>query len=298
LKPFPKTTSQFLNKTLFSPVNKQPISSKEEITINSPLNKNEENQINRLPIIYYDLEPDKTPEEWLLYCASLENSPHGFSPVFCDNKYEWKLVKVIGFNPEKMKFSVEFEENKLKKHVSRLALRFNCESAVLFNKRIELAKKLRNDAEEEIRFSEYVSQINEELVSPMNEKVNLPNRFFKNLKFFQFFLKEKFRLIEKLALNKEIIKTQPITTHLLKILMEEIEIQFILSGKKFLVLIEMENNQAKEKFSSLKIRIRNFPKNSQKAQGCEFRNFAYKFSLRKVNSFEKIQTIFFINTKS
>ena len=118
------------------------MSPKEEVALNSPLNKIEEKQINRLPILYFDLEIDKTPEEWLFYCSSLENSTHGFSPLFCDNNYEWKPVKVFGFNPETMKFSVEFEENKLKKQVSRLALRFNCENAVLFQKRIELAKKI------------------------------------------------------------------------------------------------------------------------------------------------------------
>jgi len=89
-------------------------------------------------------------------------------------------------------------------------------------------------------------------------------------------------LLEKLAINKETMKTRPIATHLLKILMDEIEEQFILSGKKFLVLCEMENKINIEKFHTLKIELRNLRTYERKSQGCEFRNFAYKFALKKV----------------
>ena len=97
--------------------------------------------------------------------------------------------------------------------------------------------------------------------------------------------------MERLAINKETVKTRPVATHLLKILMDEIEEQYLLAGKKFLVLKEMEDKDNIEKFRNLKIEIRNLLKNERRSQGCEFKNFSFKFSLKKV-SFTKNSNIF------
>ena len=126
----------------------------------------------RLPLHYYDLEPDKSPEEWLLYCELLKKEDfHGFSPIFLGNKYEWKKVKVVEFLKNDQKYVVEFIENNVKKSVSRLALRFKCEDMKKFERRNEIARKLRQEAEEEMRFEEYVRKMPEEFVRNLEEKV-------------------------------------------------------------------------------------------------------------------------------
>ena len=71
-------------------------------------------------------------------------------------------------------------------------------------------------------------------------------------------------------------------THLLKILIDEIEDQYVLSGKKFLVLYEMEKTRNIQKFTDLRVKLRYLPKSHIKSQGCDFRNFSYKFCLKKV----------------
>jgi len=121
---------------------------------------------------FFDLEPDQSPEEWLKYCSEFEDkSPHGYSPMFKDNKYSWRPVKVLGYSNETKRYQVEFQETGIKKAVSRLALRFFCEDPFLFQKRIEKAKLLKRKADEETRFSDYVIRTNDLLLSPMDEKV-------------------------------------------------------------------------------------------------------------------------------
>lgn len=78
---------------------------------------------------------------------------------FLKNRYEWVPVMVEGYNEATKKYKVIVEGSDVSKNVGRLALLFNDDDPVEFKHRIEHSKKLREVADQEMRFLLFIENM-------------------------------------------------------------------------------------------------------------------------------------------
>lgn len=93
-------------------------------------------------------------------------------------------------------------------------------------------------------------------------------------------VKTKFRIVEKLSLNKE-SSNNFLLSHFLKILIDEANETFIKSGKIFMCYEEMKKEENRAKFEELQIKIRE-RKTFYPEFGCILKSPVFKFYSKQV----------------
>lgn len=116
----------------------------------------------------YDCWEDKDWQEWLRLCRENTKDYDGISPVFENNDYVWRQVKVLDYDEEKMKYKVIFLHSDQIKYVSRLSLLFFNENRAEFEYRKYLCEKRRSNVDEFLLFTRYIDNIPDELVSKLS----------------------------------------------------------------------------------------------------------------------------------
>lgn len=116
----------------------------------------------------YDCWEDKDWQEWLRLCKENTKDYDGVSPVFENNDYVWRQVKVLDYDEEQMKYKVIFLHSDQIKYVSRLSLLFFNENRAEFEYRKYLCEKRRSNVDEFLLFTRYIDNIPDSLVSKLN----------------------------------------------------------------------------------------------------------------------------------
>jgi len=116
----------------------------------------------------YDCWEDKDWKEWLQLCRENTKDYDGISPMFENNDYVLRQVKVLDYDEEKMKYKVIFLHSDQIKYVSRLSLLFFNENRAEFEYRKFLCEKRRSNVDEFLLFTRYIDNIPDELVSKLN----------------------------------------------------------------------------------------------------------------------------------
>ena len=92
--------------------------------------------------------------------------PHAKCPLFDRNKqYTWSNVEVCEYDPITAKFKVRVMTTQVEKWVGRLSLLFLSEDQVKFQERVELSKQRQKNADDEIRFLNYVNKQTDRVAS-------------------------------------------------------------------------------------------------------------------------------------
>ena len=154
--------------------------------------------------------------------------PQAKSLGYFGGVYGWHDVEVISYDHNR--FLVKLVKTQEVKHVIRLSLIFNFEDQQLFFNRLNLAKNLMNNAADDLRFVQYINQINDTEISKMSATAK--ENILSKVKF-----DEKFK-----QYNSDLI--------------DEVLNNYSLNLKKSIVLKQMQSSQNFNKFHLLRISIR------------------------------------------
>lgn len=191
----------------------------------------------------YDCWEDKTYQELLDICKDNTKDYDGVSPVFENNDYVWRQVKVLSYDEEKEKYKVIFLHSDQIKYVSRLSLLFFNENRAEFEYRKYLCEKRRTTVDEYILFTRYLDNIPEEIVSRLNPLWE--RKIFYFLKFVTKRLAAKFNYIFS---NNNLSFVREIKT---------VRQDYLRQMKKCRIILEMSEEENEAKFEERSLRTRN-----------------------------------------
>ena len=119
-------------------------------------------------------DQDLTPEEWMAKIKEQNLDIDAQVPIYDESKnYTWTNVKVLEYNKTIDKYRVQMIKNGNEKLIGRLSLRFHIEDPIRFQQRVEIAKQRQKNADDELRFFQYVNSIDSKLSGEMLEKTKL-----------------------------------------------------------------------------------------------------------------------------
>ena len=193
----------------------------------------------------YDCWEDKSPFEWVELCKrNGEDEYDGISPIYGENGYEWRRVKVLDYDDIKCKYKIYFSTSDQEKFVSRLSLRFFCENQAEFEYRKFLCEMRRSIVTDFLLFTRYVDNVPLELISDLNERyehkiLSFVHHCTKNLsiKYNYLFNPRRDKLVRELTIVKQ---------------------DYIRQMKKCRLLIEMQEPDNKAAFNKRRLQIRSF----------------------------------------
>ena len=192
----------------------------------------------------YDCFQDNNWSVWLDICKTNNKDFDGLSPVFQNNEYIWRKVKVLDFDEVNLKFKIIFLHSDQIKFVSRLSLLFFDEDKSEFEYRKYLCEKRRTAVDEFLLFTRYIDNIPDNKVSKLSQSWERKIIFF--LKFSTKRLAYKFNRIfssENLSFVREI-----------KLIRQD----FLRQMKKCRILIEMQEEGNASKFEARSLKIQPF----------------------------------------
>jgi len=99
----------------------------------------------------YQNERDKTPQEWLA------SKSEASVPYFLEGKWRWRRCRVLAYDAQTAKFTVQFLPQGRVKDVKRLNLQFDREDKVLWEKRRQFAYEEREKTKSYLRFDHFVA---------------------------------------------------------------------------------------------------------------------------------------------
>ncbi|CAD8081115.1 unnamed protein product [Paramecium sonneborni] len=221
---------------------------------------------------YLTWDDPQTPQE-IIEQFKNDKSYHAKCPFYQGNGYLWTDVQILDYDEQQQKFIVKILKNDQIKAVTRLSLMLKTENEADFNQRLQQCRILQKQAEEELRFFKYVTNIPDQLVTtiPVQTKINIK---------------------KKLKLNK-----------LQNIDFEQIDFEYKLFMKKFLTLQRMNSSDYFTDFIQNRIKIRNMNDILQKHPKLknlkkDFQQVKYQISLSPIlnnkqilQTFVKMQTI-------
>lgn len=194
----------------------------------------------------YDCWEDKDWKEWLRICKENIKEFDGISPVFENNDYVWRQVKVLDYDEEKMKYKVIFLHSDQIKYVSRLSLLFFIENRSEFEYRKYLCEKRRSNVDEFLLFTRYLDNVPEEIVSKLNPYWE--KRILAFLRFTTRRLAQKYNFIFYNS-NPSFIREIKVTRQ-----------DYLRQMKKCRMLLEMQQEDNESKFEARSLKIRPFYK--------------------------------------
>jgi dynein heavy chain len=192
----------------------------------------------------YDCWEDTDPEEWIRLCNENTKEYDGISPLYENNEYVWKFVKVVEYDPSQMRYKIIFVHSDHPKFVSRLSLLFFCENKKEFDYRKFLCEQRRSSVDEYLLFTRYLDAVPLELISSFSPKWER-----KILNFLKFSTR---RLASKY--NYLFIPNRPNFDREITVVKQDYSRQM----KKMRMLMEMQEAENEEMFESRSLKIREF----------------------------------------
>lgn len=122
-----------------------------------------------VPLETFDSAEDfevHTPEEWLELCAATPGRPQACVLHYISREWSMLPCWVLSYDFSTKRYLVELEDAN-RKHVKRLALRFNAEDAANFARRVETCRAKKAHCELQQAFINYIESQDDALVSPM-----------------------------------------------------------------------------------------------------------------------------------
>ncbi|KAM3134228.1 hypothetical protein pb186bvf_013648 [Paramecium bursaria] len=219
-------------------------------------------------------DEDRQPEEWLAIVKAQDDQNklyHAKVPIYDKSgKYLWTGVQILGYDPETRKYKVRVVQTGVEKEVGRLSLLFEGEDPVKFEQRVELCKQRQKNADDEMRFLEYVNNQSNALASNLSNEMQQKIEEFSQFRPLPYLTKDDpsktapgFPQISNLNKEEkpqiqdpEIRRKQQQNLQNLKIdLVKQVQTEYILLMKKCAVVKDMEINKNDPKW--IKHRIRN-----------------------------------------
>jgi dynein heavy chain len=122
-----------------------------------------------VPLETFDSAEDfevRTPEEWLALCKATPGRPQACVLHFVS--HEWNMLPcwVHDYEAAAKRYLIELEDGS-RKHVKRLALRFNAEDAANFACRVETCRAKKQHCELQQAFIKFIESQDDALVSPL-----------------------------------------------------------------------------------------------------------------------------------
>lgn len=109
------------------------------------------------------------PEQLIQKCKLQPNKIHAVCPTFVDGKYVWSEARVIDYDKKTDRFHVIIPKTQQNKWVVRLSLMFKDEDSEAYKERVELSKQRQSNAEDEVRFKQFVDSQPSSLVSSISQ---------------------------------------------------------------------------------------------------------------------------------
>lgn len=85
--------------------------------------------------------------------------------------YVWTAVEVLEYDPKTQKFKVRIGESGVEKWIGRLSVMFLWEDQIKFQERVELAKQRQRNADDELRFKNYVDKQSDKVASTIQSEL-------------------------------------------------------------------------------------------------------------------------------
>jgi len=182
---------------------------------------------SKVPLEFWDEYIEKyTPEEWVTKCKS------GKSPFFADGEWSWKRCDVLNYNPDKQSFEVQFIGKEKTKLVKRLNLMFEIENEDAFKKRVADCHALREQSKGLIRMEYFISRQDTKDIIPLSEPT------------WDSIYTYATSTIRKKSKEEKLEAYQSKEPEILRELIDEIDVAYISTMQKVIVMESMKNNNS------------------------------------------------------